>query len=310
MKRPRASIVFVAMTAAVLSVGCVTPSILRPPRTPGSVENAPAYGYHPIDPLPVLIKVADGEPPPPVSKLLSVLPDETMRIAIGEVQRSGNVSYGPAKTGVAGNSYVVVLDYIKFHTQSFEVEITDTGLERSLTSLSAYYWLMRDQQLRDLKPPASVKTTTAKKSIVPVYVGVGLRLTATVTVNKGAIDLGNLFALGLAAQTNRITGTMVVQTLGISGQNISSLIPMPGEINPTTIQNAILALGAIKAKLYDSGTEITPRVVGVYNTLGGGPDRVNSFISTLLSNPPTLPLSPPLPPPPLPVPAPNPGGAG
>jgi hypothetical protein len=60
---------------------------------------------------------------------------------------------------------------------------------------------------------------------------------------------------------------------------------MPSEINPTTLQNAILALGAIKAKLYDQGTTINPRVVGVYNNLGGGPQIINAFISILLEEP-------------------------
>jgi hypothetical protein len=36
------------------------------------------------------------------------------------------------------------------------------------------------------------------------------------------------------------------------------------------MQNAILALGAIKAKLYGQGTIANRRVVGVYNNLGGG----------------------------------------
>jgi hypothetical protein len=60
---------------------------------------------------------------------------------------------------------------------------------------------------------------------------------------------------------------------------------MPSEINPTTLQNAIMALGAIKAKLYDQGTSINPRVVGVYNNLGGGQETINAFISILLEQP-------------------------
>jgi hypothetical protein len=57
---------------------------------------------------------------------------------------------------------------------------------------------------------------------------------------------------------------------------------MPGEISESTIQNAILALASIKAKMYDTKTSITPRVVGVYNNLGGGEATINGFISSLL----------------------------
>ena len=257
-----------ALASALLG-GCAT--TLKTPPTLGAPENAESYGYHPIDPLPVQIETTA---PPSNTQILSVLPDETMRIAIGEIQSNGGVTFGTATTGVAGRTYVVVLDYIKFQTQSFLAEVAGSGTSKTVTGSSPRK--MPNQ-------PAQSKAT-----IVPVYLGVGLRLTANVNIREGSVDLGNLFALGVAAQAKQVTGTMVVQTLGVSGQNISTLIPMPGEINPTTIQNAIMALGAIKAKLYDTGTAINPRVVGVYNTLGGGQETINSFIATLLENPQTV----------------------
>jgi hypothetical protein len=104
-------------------------------------------------------------------------------------------------------------------------------------------------------------------------------------VHEGMVDLGSLFAIGLAAQAKKITGTLVVQTLGISGEGISAIIPMPAEINSSTIQNAILSLGSIKAKMYESDIIITPRVVGVYNNLGGDIQTINAIISELLKNP-------------------------
>ncbi len=60
---------------------------------------------------------------------------------------------------------------------------------------------------------------------------------------------------------------------------------MPSEINTTTIQNAILALGTIKAKIYEDNTTITPRVVGVYNNIGGSTEVINGFISSILQKP-------------------------
>jgi hypothetical protein len=117
---------------------------------------------------------------------------------------------------------------------------------------------------------------------VPVYVGVGLRLTANIKVNEGSVDLSNLFAIGAAAQAKQISGTLVIQTLGLSGVGVSSVLPMPSEINQTSIQNAIQSLGAIKAKMYDEGTLVTPRVVGVYNNIGGN-RTINGFISSILS---------------------------
>jgi hypothetical protein len=68
---------------------------------------------------------------------------------------------------------------------------------------------------------------------------------------------------------------MVVQSLGLSGKNISALLPMPSEISQTTIMNAVTAMASIKAKIYDDGTDVNPRVVGVYNTLGGDERVIN-----------------------------------
>lgn len=245
-----------ACLLAALLAGCTSwPMPL--PKTAGDPQLAPSYGYHPIDPLPVRLK---AEAPPSNAKILDALPDETMRIAIGQIQANGGITFGPAKAGVAGNSYVVVLDYVKFETKSFGVDIS----------------------VADGRKTASLSAQKSPPVIVPVYVGVGLRLTANITVNEGSVDLGNLFALGAAAQAKQVSGTLVVQTLGISGESVSTIIPMPSEINASTIQNAIMALGAIKAKIYDTGTRINPRVVGVYNNLGGGQETINGFISSLL----------------------------
>jgi len=251
--------VLFALSLVVLLLGC---SNWRVPDTAGDPKNAASYGYQPIDPLPVNMKYSGILSN---KRILDSLPDETMRLAIGEVLGSGGITFGLAKAGYKGNSYVVILDYIKFNTESFGVKLT------------------QDKNTQTTK--ASLITGEGADVIVPTYLGVGLRLTANVTVNEGSVDLGNLFALGVAAQSKKISGTLVVQTLGISGENISTIIPMPSELNPSTIQNAIMSLGAIKAKIYQENTIITPRIVGVYNNLGGGRETINGFISSLLEKP-------------------------
>ena len=233
----------------------------------GDPKNAQSFGYHPIDPLPVNLNVT-GSGSPDNERLLKALPDETMRLAIGKIEGNGGITYGPAQAGYKGSSYVVVVDYIKFNTRSFGVKLEDSADAEVKTKFAS------------LAPnPAEADV------IVPVYIGVGLRLTANITVNEGSVNLGSLFALGVAAQSKKVSGTLVVQTLGLSGESISTIIPMPSEINASTIQNALLALGAIKAKMYDTGTIVTPRVVGVYNNLGGGEKTINGFISSMLQKP-------------------------
>ncbi len=247
---------------ALLFASCAT---FRVPAILGAPVNENSYGYHPLDPLPIKID-AVGDKPLTNSRLLNSLPDETMRLAIGQISKSGGLKFGTATAGYEGNSYVVILDYIKFNTNSFNVKLEkENAIE------------MKAILLADTAQNADV--------VVPVYIGIGLRLTANITVNKGQVDLGNLFAIGAQAAAQKISGTLTVQTLGISGESISGSIPMPSEINATTIQNAILALGTIKAKLYEDKTLITPRVVGVYNNLGGNAETINGFISSILQKP-------------------------
>lgn len=254
---------------------------MKVPTTLGDSSNASSFGYHPVDPLPVWVENL-GQKTIDYSTLLGAMPDETIRLAIAEVTNEGVLNFGTSSIGVAHHNYVVILDYIKYSTDFFRVEyLNDEGTDFSV--LPRY----EKSEIENSYDPI-IRSVNEGDAVVPVYVGVGLRLTASITVNKNGVDLGNLFSIGAQASSNKIAGTLTVQTLGISGDNISSIIPMPSEINPTTIQNAILAMGTIKAKLYDDQTVITPRVVGVYNNLGGSSKTINKFVSSMLIERPKL----------------------
>lgn len=266
------------ITLLIVIVGC---NSTRIPTTLGDSSNASSYGYHPIDPLPAWIENKE-ERNLDNSTILGAMSDETIRLAIGEVTAEGTLKFGTTSVGKAHHSYVVILDYIKYSTDFFRVEY-DQGNPSEFTVLPRY----EKSNVENFYDPI-IRTVEEGDAVVPVYVGVGLRLTASFTANKNGVDLGNLFAISAQASSNQITGTLTVQTLGISGDNISSVIPMPSEINPTTIQNAILALGTIKAKLYDEKTIITPRAVGVYNYIGGSSKTINKFVSSILKERPKL----------------------
>lgn len=242
---------FIFYLITLMTLSC---ALLKQPTTLGDPKNAQGFGYHPLDPLPVEIMYKDN-----INNeiILNSLPDETMRIAVGQFNLEGGISFGKTNIGYVGNNYLIIIDYIKFTTNSIGVSLKDSIYELNARNPDFF---------------------------IPVYVGVGLRLTANISVKKGTVDLGDLFAIGAAASADKISGTLVLQTLGISGESVSATIPFPNEINNNSIQNAILALGAIKAKIYDPKTSITPRIVGVYNTLGGGPKTINSFISNLLKD--------------------------
>lgn len=245
---------FLFISQALLTLIFTSCAIFNSAKTIGEKQSFLEYGYTPLDPLPV--KIITGKELTN-NRLLRLLPDETVRIATGQVTGTGNISYGPISAGVSGNSYVIIVDYIKSNVRSLDYPVLD-------------------------------EITKENKIIyVQVYYGVGLRLIANVSVLSGKVSISNLYGLSVAAERKQISGTMTFQTLGISGPSITPLLPIPSEISTTTIQNALIAIGSIKAKMYDVTGDITiiPRVVAVNNNIGGGQKTKNEFISYLFQHP-------------------------
>ena len=93
--------------------------------------------------------------------------------------------------------------------------------------------------------------------------GVGIRLVADFRSLKSDVRIADFSGLGAAARNEEISGTLRFETLGISGPEISSLIPLPSVISVESIQSAMQASAAIKAKLYDDGVHLWPQIVAV-----------------------------------------------
>ncbi|QBG49054.1 hypothetical protein EGM51_17225 [Verrucomicrobia bacterium S94] len=250
--------IIIYLAVIIVSVsGCET--------TGRSTSREISPGYYPIDPLPVQLAKPDGYEPVKMNEaILAVLPDETMRLSVGSFDSSGGITYGPAGGNFSKGSYVVVLDYIKYTT--LPVGILETGTA-SNTMLQA------------------VEYGTDAPMSTGLFTGVGLRLTANLSVLKSNVDLSSLFAVGVAAEAKQVSGSMVIQTLGISGEPVSTMLPMPSEISRSSIQNAMLALGAIKAKLYEEDITITPRILGFNNTYCKTPESISYFTASLLNLP-------------------------
>lgn len=123
--------------------------------------------------------------------------------------------------------------------------------------------------------------TAPEEFNVPVYIGIGLRLKANVTVLKGSVNLSSLPALTAAVESGAATGTMSVQTIGISGKSARSNLLLLDKIDTTTIQNAIQVLASIKASIESGDTIITPRIVGFHNTVAAGPQGINLIHSRI-----------------------------
>lgn len=282
----------------ILAAGCKGLQTL--PQTLGEANSA--YTYIPIDPLPVFEESGRSceKKIPKFKGLLESLPDQAVRLAIAQLNGKASGSFGPASVGYENNTYKVVLDYISVDATQLPIYVKrvvssgpSTGeqvalFDDSVRQATRYIVSAAPRLIPNHGSTNKEFTRDEDKGelvVVPVYIGVGLRLTASVFVQEGSVNLSSLGALAVAAEAGKLTGSLTVQTLGVTGNNVSTSLPLPSEINQTTIQNAILSLGSIKALLYDENTIKTPRIVGIYNPIGGGKEIVNGIISVLAADP-------------------------
>lgn len=267
------------------------------------------FTYIPLDPLPVSEERGrgcfnDDRGENELRPVLPSLPDNAVRMAVRQLDSTGSATVGPATVGVENSQYQVILDYINADVVNMRLLITrapdnattgEPGKIVRIQRLPQYDYAAAPEPAAAAAEGAAGPAADSARAIraqdqevvIPVYVGVGLRLTANVNVLKGKVNLSSLGALAAEAQAGNISGSLIVQTLGITGKQVTSSLPLPSELNATTIQNAILALGSVKAVVYDqASTIVIPRVTGIYNPLGKSDERtVNLIVSELAREP-------------------------
>lgn len=307
------------------------------PRTPGEVSAA--YGYVPLDPLPVDTSYcrfgtkiyssgADGRPAASKNPLRA-LPDQTIRFAVASFdQTKGSLTFGPTQLTLRGGQYRAVLDYINSDSIPFDVYIRarvakidekgelQTGsrfvplgeqLNKRIHRIVGYEAIASDTnntvsrlladsgviEESDISNKRLYAFTEEKEKFkeytlvtIPIYVGIGLRLSADVLSLQGGATLSGLGVIGAEAEANRVTGTLTVQSLGVSGKSIASALPLPSKLDRTTIENSILAIGTMRASLYqddDSSDKIerNARLVGLFSPVGSDALLINAVYTEL-----------------------------
>lgn len=279
---------------------------LNEPKTLGELNTG--YNYIPVDPLEVTVLSdkldKDGNFPPGTdakgmrqyrydrcvargkgdpADVMDALPDHTVRMAVREVTGDAKGGFGPVAVSGSGKSYQVVVDSIFADTTNvrFGIRIGGAGAPQKLMSLPEE--LADSTQVdvvrltRNQPVPAGYEDVT-----MPIYVGIGLRLTASLRTGKAGINLSNLPAIAASVDAEKSSGSLTMQTLGIYNQQVASTFPIPSELNTTSIQNALVSLGSVKAIVYDRDTGTRPRVTGIYNPLPtSDPQLINKIYSAL-----------------------------
>jgi hypothetical protein len=300
MNLPR--IAFFLFCLSLIS-GCATTI----PKSPA--EYLSGYTYIPLDPFSVKtnpggscgfnesnasLNGVDVEKVP-YKTLLESLPDNAVRVSIEQYLKSGQVSYGVGSLSGEAQSYKLTVDYInsdtvneKFWVRKFAeiydkdatkrkvvaVKLSERTDRGNYTYGSEVFEIIRAEE--NAKKPEGFEELN-----VPIYIGIGLRVAATIESSKGSGKITGLGSLSAQADASGLQGFLVTQTLGINGSGVAAALPIQSELNPTTAQNAIASVGAIKALLYKDGTTVSPRVVGLYLPFPGGKPLVNAIVSEL-----------------------------
>lgn len=252
-------------------------------------ERQTIYTYIPLDPLPAQWSPADScKGQNKRLPLVHALPDQTMRMSIKKYSANGNISFTGFATTAKNDTFEVTYDYGMSDTVPLELLVAkrlttaDTNyvaLESDLLNINdnagdrsfTYVYLPYDPN--ENKEPYT-------KLTIPVYIGLGVRMRANFTVLDANVDLGGLFSIAAAARTNKISGSLVLQTIGATGKDITATLPVPNEINESSLVNSLVTMGSVKAMLHEADS-LSPRVLGFYNPFGGGEEFVNTMTQAL-----------------------------
>ncbi len=226
--------------------------------------------------------------------VMDALPDQTIRMAVRNLSGKGSGGFGPVGLSGSGGSYQVVMDSIIADTTNVRVgiQIESDGKLQSVFSLPEKIpagTKIIVVRLSDIPPAPPLRPDLPDKFeeiYIPVYVGVGLRLTANVFTSKSGINLANLPAIAVSVDSEQSGGSIAMQTLGVYNQQVASTFAIPSELSTASVQNALVGMGAVKAIVYDRDTGTRPRLTGIYNPLPtSDPRLINKIYTALASRP-------------------------
>lgn len=121
-----------------------------------------------------------------------------------------------------------------------------------------------------------VNTTSGNTSIT-YCVGISVRLIANITTLKSSVDLSKIISLVSASGgTNKFSGQIQITMNGINSQTLTNLNPIPPNGATFTADNvatSLQSLAAIKSHFSDKDVNITPEVLGFYQTSNTAQDQ-------------------------------------
>lgn len=154
-----------------------------------------------------------------------LLTNKSTEIMIKKLDGSGTAGYLIANTTASAGEYIVIMDFTSYRSEDAVNDL--------------------DQRVGQAK------------------VGVGFRLTAKIKTYKANVNLSSVGALGLAAETNKLNGTMKIETIGVTTKNDSGMMLSSTKIDEASISNTLQAIAVLQSKIVDADTHLDPQIIWV-----------------------------------------------
>lgn len=161
----------------------------------------------------------------PEKKKLDLLPLHLDNISVFTEAADGSLSFAPLSINAKGSTYLLLFDFIKGDVE----QVCDKS----------------------------------KKPIATANIGIGVRVKARITSKAAGFSIASLGDLSAAAKAEKVEGQLFIQTIGIDSQSVSDLMPYTSEVSQSSVQAVMQSLAAIKSKMWDNATTVTPYLVSV-----------------------------------------------
>jgi hypothetical protein len=154
--------------------------------------------------------------------LRAQLPNRATTVMIERQNPDGSTSLASAAVSGSPGAYTVIVDYLKFATQTLAKGPDGT--------------------------PAVAR------------IGVGLRIRAQVVTLRPGLNLGSLLAIAAAAQAGDLTGTFSVDLLGLDAPD-GLLLPPGAEVSQGSVQALLGTIAAVEQRLTAQDSTFHPLLV-------------------------------------------------
>ena len=113
-------------------------------------------GYQPIDPIQLTVEKENDTIS--FEDIISEFPNEATRVAVGKVNQSGSLTFGPFNVTKRGESYSVIIDYIKYITTAIPARYSENHATKKYADYVNNNYNFLGEKLDSLKIPDNLKS--------------------------------------------------------------------------------------------------------------------------------------------------------